>query len=173
MTISSASLRGRVVGAGRAAVAGLGDDQRARREHGRQAAQVAAEQAAQRPHPVGQFRVVVAGRVQGGSVIGRAVHGLADRAGVASHVLASHVEEVVAAPAACLRRSASGSSGSSLPIRPEVGLVDPQAGELQQALVDVADLLDVQALVGQPLGRAAAALQDEQRAEHLVRPPGR
>ena len=31
----------------------------------------------------------------------------------------------------------------------------------------MADLLDVQALVGQPLGGAALALQDDQRAEHL------
>ena len=159
----------RVVGAGRAPVADLGDDQRPSREHGGQAAQVTAEQAAQRPDPLRQVRVVVAGGVEGRQILGRIAHGLAQcpRAGIAD--LGQPLEEV--AVFGGLLDLSQGEFWFELADEAEVGLVHPQAGELQQALVHVPDLLDVQALVGQPFGGAAAAPQDEQGAEDLVHDP--
>src|ERR1700683_3386586 len=47
-----------------ATVTDLGDDQRAGREDGGQAAEVPAQEPAQRPDPGGEFSVVVARRVQ-------------------------------------------------------------------------------------------------------------
>ena len=160
-----------VVGAGGAPVADLGDDQRPSREHGGQAAQVTAEQAAQRPDPLRQVRIVVAGCVERRQILGRIAHCLAQcpRAGIAD--LGQPLEEV--AIFGGLLDLSQGEFRFELADEAEVRLVYPQAGELQQTLVHVPDLLDVQALVGEAFGGAAAAPQDEQGAEDFVRRPGR
>ena len=106
---------------------------------------------------------------QAASSVGSSIAGLSRAlricVGVASHCLVQPCLEVVAG----LGRLHLGQLelGFQLADQTEVRLVDPEARELKEALVDVADLLHVQALVGQPLGGAALALQDDQRAEHL------
>lgn len=62
---------------------------------------------------------------------------------------------------------AQGDLGLELAVQPDGRGVDPDGGVVEQALVDVADLLDVQGPVRQPLGlgRAGAAALAAQHLE--------
>ena len=128
---------------------GLGDVERARQEHRRQAAQVLPQQTAERPHAVVERLVVVAG--------GRAADG---RRPVRDLSNSSFLTRLACGPPFSASHSANASSPScsfALEVaerhlgllalgadEPEHDLVHARAAVIEQALVDVADLLDVE-----------------------------
>ena len=162
----------RVVGARRAAVERLGDVQRAGEEDERVAAQVVAQQRVVRRDALEQ-RVVVAAR--GAQPRARARRSSSAASSLADRAPRSGRSPWRAARRACRRppppspRSRpSASSGSCLPPSAERGVGDADRGVVEQALVDVADLLDVERAVGQQHARAALVerLQRVEQVQH-------
>ena len=133
---------------------------------------------------VEQRVVVAAGGAQPGALlVGQlGVERLADRAGGAAGLLGEPLDERVLAGGRPALDLAERELGLELAAERERGVGDADGGVVEQALVDVADLLDVERLVGEQHARAALLerLQRVEQVEHRavvdrqrVRPPAR
>ena len=160
----------RVVRARRAAVERLGDVQRAGEEDERVAAQVVAQQRVVRRHAREQRVVGAARRAQPRAALVGQLGGeqLADRARGAAGLLGEPLDERVLAGVRPALDLAERELGLVLAAERERGVGDADRGVVEQALVDVADLLDVERAVGQQHARAALVerLQRVEQVQH-------